>query len=457
MRDLLARLSRAVFLLPMLLAGELGCDVHDPPAGGLSAVVARGQNDGSAPCSPGAVRDCHEKGEPVGEALTCLQGEQRCVDGVWGTCEGEYATQSGSLHAAAGAGTQVLSAALAETCTDNPCDPQCHRITVDGPADGITVPAGSSLGGGALSGLPGGFQNKGLKDRNHPPFSPCNGPASCQFDHHCDLPSGRCIPWAPGAFDPAAGGADLTVGVPCEGAIPVCNRGSKTSQPGAELVVLSGNSAQLQSNLGQCSKVGGAVRDRCRIDEAIAPGQCVNAADCLPLANGTRLLVVNSPALSLPVPEVACQNNWSASHNGGGTCGAVGGGTFVHEEVYEATCPRPGDSVQWSFLAYDATVPSSASGPASLLIEAHTAAAGSELDASCSDCALVASVPATHPAICVPGAGAKCPVALYDALGAEAARRAALELIFTLAASPDGAAVPKVHGWEIRYTCVPML
>ncbi len=349
---------------------------------------------------------------------------------------------------------QAVTVTGASACPDNPCDAECHVL--DGAAPGgVQTQSFAGTSGGLTSSVPGGFVNKALKDAKHPPGKACTTPADCQLDHRCDTDSGVCVPWGAGAYDPGANGPDLTLGIPCAGMLPICNRGSVPSAPGVEVVVLNGNSAQLQSNLGKCSAVAGGVNRRCTLNAPIAPGACVNAAACLPLPNGTKGLVVNSAALSATVPEVDCSNNWSVSSSPAGACAASTGYTSSEfSQRYVASCPAKHQSVMWTFMAYDAVVPHNASGTSAVRIEVQTAPDEASLASGCGDCAVLAQLPATHPASCPLGGSPPCPLVLMSALDAGAKHNAALELQFTLLPSPDGQVAPTVNHWEVRYTCV---
>jgi hypothetical protein len=402
-----------------------------------------------APCDEGEARPCHVARRSKAGVTSCFVGVAVCHEGVLGAC-GEVDPGAPTPLGAS------FTPGPAGACVDDPCDPWCLQF-VDAPDGGVAADAGAvggSFEGGAVGSLPGGFENKGLKDASHPPKSPCTGASDCQFDHRCV--AGNCVPWGPGETDPGCAGIDLTAGVPCDGLVPVCNRGNTTAPAGVKIGVLNGNSAQLQGNLGRCSGLAGTLAGSCATTTTIPPGECVAVAGC-PLGNGTRSLVVNPPAglgVGAPVAECACGDNWTVGP--GGACPAQTPPlvTTTVTEAYVATCP-PGARPAWGWLAWSATVPSNASGAARVTLRGHTAASVTELAPGCADYATFGDVPSASPASCPMSGPAPCPVDLSAALGPVRARDAALELVITLDPTPDGAVGPSVASWKVTYSCVP--
>src|SRR5262249_10258973 len=47
---------------------------------------------------------------------------------------------------------------------------------------------------------------------------------------------GDCVPWLPNETDPKCPGIDLSVGVPCNGELPVCNHGNTAAPAGLKIV-----------------------------------------------------------------------------------------------------------------------------------------------------------------------------------------------------------------------------
>jgi hypothetical protein len=103
-------------------------------------------------------------------------------------------------------------------------------------------------------------------------------------------------------------------------------------------------------------------------------------------------------------------------------------------------------------------VPKNASGSASVTIRAHTAEPPSTPAADCSDCVLVADVPASAPASCPMGGPSPCPRDVYHALGGPpATTNELLELVITLAPTPDGLLGPMLSSWTLTYSCPPAM
>jgi hypothetical protein len=396
-----------------------------------------------APCQDGEVRACHVTlGEHDGVS-SCFVGVTTCEGGALGPCvEGSLAEAEGGMVA--------RGASTSDSCANNPCDPYCHQVK-DEPQGGLAAvaAAGGTWVGGSLAGVPGGFQNKGLKDAKHPPeFEPCESASDCQFDNHCV--AGACVAWAPGEHDVKCAAADLTVGVACADGVPVCNRGSVEAPAGVELVVMNGNSEKLQDDLGTCGASAGTGTGSCATDAPIAPGACVTVKGC-PL-DGVRTIRVNPPTAKAPVAECQCGNDWSV-YSAGNACVTYGApvpeATFV--ETYAPSCPA-GTRVQWGFLAYEADVPSDASGSARIAIDARAKVSAAVSAAP----ARLARVPATHPASCSLGGPAPCPVDLFAELGSAAAAHAEQMVVtFKLTPTPSGAKAPVVKSWQITYSCPP--
>jgi hypothetical protein len=134
-------------------------------------------------------------------------------------------------------------------------------------------------------------------------------------------PKGRCNSWLPGDSDSSCASADLTVGVPCNGTVPVCNRGT-VAVPAGTVIELegynagSGNfpSSEPSEVLGTCAPVAGVTTCTSTLAAALDPGQCISidvdsAGACAPsaLVSGMELRV--NPQAS--VAECHCENNWT--------------------------------------------------------------------------------------------------------------------------------------------------
>jgi hypothetical protein len=120
---------------------------------------------------------------------------------------------------------------------------------------------------------------------------------------------GTCTPWYPGETNAACASADLSVGVPCDGVVPVCNHGQATAPAGVKIVHFPANSQQYPSCTPDLSHPG---TTQCFTAEPIPPGECINVTTC-PGLSGNRAIMVNP---SQPVPECTCADNWSLFSSG---------------------------------------------------------------------------------------------------------------------------------------------
>jgi hypothetical protein len=158
---------------------------------------------------------------------------------------------------------------------------------------------------------------------------------SCDEDNPSSN-SGSCVPWYPGETDADCAGIDLSVGVPCDGVIPICNHGQTEAPAGVAVVHLPGNSDQYPNCTADTTQANAA---NCVTTEPIPPGECISLSDttCLdkqdmvaPL-NGNRAIMVN-PAGA--IEECSCQDNWSLFSEGEG-CGepVCAGGSSAATQV----------------------------------------------------------------------------------------------------------------------------
>ncbi|WP_437948905.1 VWA domain-containing protein [Sorangium sp. So ce296] len=123
---------------------------------------------------------------------------------------------------------------------------------------------------------------------------------------------GLCKSYLPNQTNPACTGVDLTVGVPCGGTIPVCNRGTMPAPAGIAIHRYPAGAGQLPSSapsrvLNSCSPTGGALA--CTTAQPIAPGECISVAGCTGVADGMEL-IVNPPGPG-QIAECQCGNNGS--------------------------------------------------------------------------------------------------------------------------------------------------
>jgi hypothetical protein len=463
---------KAAFALASMVAATLGiavaCGTADDPGLGpplpasSSGAPTSGSSTSNGACSDGETQECHITISEHGDVLTCYSGTQTCSGGTWGACaDGVMSARSASRRGEggererSGENPSPLSLTDAGTCVgldggpNNPCDPACQQFD-ENPDGGIPTEAGPSgtYSGGTIGDLPGGFQSKGLKQ----PCLPDNG--DCQFDHHCV--GGVCVPYNPGEKNPACPGVEITAGPTCTDVVPVCNRGNTTAPAGIQVVVFTGNSSQMQDNLGLCASFSGTVAGSCVTSQPIPPGLCVNVAGC-PLG-GTQSILVNPPSppgATPPVAECQCGNNWTVYHNGS-TCGTTTINSLqpsTYKQTYTSVCPA-GTRVQWGYLSYVVQTPSNASGATSVTIQAHTALTAAALAPTCADCVTLAAVPASSPQSCPVVGVAGCPKDVYTALGGlPKATDSVIELVFSLQPSPDAQIGPKVVSWDLTYSC----
>ncbi|WP_170319999.1 vWA domain-containing protein [Polyangium spumosum] len=123
---------------------------------------------------------------------------------------------------------------------------------------------------------------------------------------------GDCVPWLPGQTDPDCAGHDMSIGVPCDGSVPVCNHGNTVVPAGVKILSLPAGSGQF----GRCNPnqaVAGA--QSCTTPSPIPPGKCINvpAASCN-LGGSKRELMVNPPSHGgyTQLPECQCLDNWAS-------------------------------------------------------------------------------------------------------------------------------------------------
>src|SRR5204863_9154958 len=96
-------------------------------------------------------------------------------------------------------------------------------------------------------------------------------------------PASVCTPWQPGETSAQCSDIDATLGVPCNGIIPVCNRGTTTAPAGIRIVRYPAGSGQVPSSapnrvLSSCSPQPGTLA--CTTAERVNPGQCISVRAC---------------------------------------------------------------------------------------------------------------------------------------------------------------------------------
>ncbi|WP_437917208.1 VWA domain-containing protein [Sorangium sp. So ce302] len=123
---------------------------------------------------------------------------------------------------------------------------------------------------------------------------------------------GLCKSYQPSETDSTCTQPDLTIGVPCGGTIPVCNRGTTPAPAGIAIHRYASTANQLPSSapsrvLNACNPTGGTLA--CTTVQPIAPGECISVAGCTGVTDGMEL-IVNPPGAG-HIAECRCGNNGS--------------------------------------------------------------------------------------------------------------------------------------------------
>lgn len=148
--------------------------------------------------------------------------------------------------------------------------------------------------------------------------SECVGAAEATCDIRCDVErpnTGSCVPWLPGETDPTCPDrADLSVGVPCDGTIPVCNHGQQAAPAGVTVVHLPESAAQFASPTPDLT---GPDVVTCTTPDPIPPGECISlpASACSDVMTGTRDVMVNPPGDDA-IDECSGLDNWAIAVEG---------------------------------------------------------------------------------------------------------------------------------------------
>lgn len=246
-------------------------------------------------------------------------GDEDCVhiysSGAWNDrncgynfaaiCEGPSAVQNRwSASCVEQVGTVCgarCSAPTPNTCAHDPCavgaalDPACHPC-VDAVCEQMPSCCTGAWDAVCAAAVP----------------SACG--RSCPLGDSVPPPEdGQCIPYRPWEADYGCPTPDLTLGVPCSGTVPVCNRGSQVFSDRVHLVHFPANSSQYPT----CDPGSHANMEHCYADVTIPVGECVSVA-CPSLTAGIREVMVNPPGPD-QVEECSCRNNW-ALHWGQVSC-----------------------------------------------------------------------------------------------------------------------------------------
>ena len=142
-------------------------------------------------------------------------------------------------------------------------------------------------------------------------------------------PKGQCVAYLPTETNPHCATPDLTVGVPCGGIVPVCNRGGAAVPAGTTIDVSrypagtnSFPSTDPNDIASACNPAAGNGTTACSITLAqpLVGGECVNVTGCMGVVDGDEIRV-NPPGPN-HVAECQCGNNWSVYQSD--PCGSPG-------------------------------------------------------------------------------------------------------------------------------------
>jgi hypothetical protein len=148
--------------------------------------------------------------------------------------------------------------------------------------------------------------------------------AVCDEAHSPPLETGVCTPWYPHETSAACTGIDLSVGLACEGTIPVCNHGNTEVPAGIRLVHFPADSQDMPT----CTpNLNHPQMKECFTQEPIPAGACVSVAGC-PGLEDSREIMINPPGTA-HVDECHCDDNWSIYQQSQCQAPLCSGGTSV--------------------------------------------------------------------------------------------------------------------------------
>jgi hypothetical protein len=153
-------------------------------------------------------------------------------------------------------------------------------------------------------------------------------------------PKGQCTSWLPDEKDTTCANADLTLGVPCGGHVPVCNRGTVAVPAGKIIDIVSypAGAGKMPSSdpdkvLSSCNPgAGGTTSCTVTLAAPLAAGKCMDVTTCVGLTDGKELMV--NPAGANHINECHCENNWTVFESAACTspaCIASASVSFVHK------------------------------------------------------------------------------------------------------------------------------
>ena len=123
--------------------------------------------------------------------------------------------------------------------------------------------------------------------------------------------SGQCYPWSPDQTNPSCNGYDLSVGIPCDGTIPVCNHGTQTVPAGVTVMHVPEGSG----SFGNPSPPAIAGPITCQTTEAIPAGECISVTGCATDLVDGREIMVNPPGAG-QLAECNHLDNWGVFVSG---------------------------------------------------------------------------------------------------------------------------------------------
>jgi hypothetical protein len=133
------------------------------------------------------------------------------------------------------------------------------------------------------------------------------------------IEDGTCQPRLPGQTDPSCNGVDLAMGVPCNGALSVCNHGTQVAEGRIRIIHYPGNSPYFGMTAPDQSSSHADMQE-CFVNGPIQPGHCVNVSDCGAL-NGNREIMINPPGDG-HIAECSSKDNWTLTSESLDACEA---------------------------------------------------------------------------------------------------------------------------------------
>lgn len=220
-----------------LLTVALGCEPRELDSAALALAS-------SETCEPGEARECGLSLGEQDEILTCLRGEQRCVDGVWSECEGT-AVASVKLAPASDSEQRWASLNAPSTCQNTPCDPNCRNF-LESPDEGVTNVTKASAGvvwkTGSPSKLNAGQAKKSFSE-------PCSTASDCQLNTYCRFPdSGTCQHSKCAVGDALDPGCDPCVAEICNQAPECCQAVAPSSGTKSKTLIPLGDTWRYYAN-----------------------------------------------------------------------------------------------------------------------------------------------------------------------------------------------------------------